>query len=39
MVGKKNIDPEIVYMSDYIIMGVTKHGGHFGYFEGLLSYD
>lgn len=39
MIGKKNVNPELVYLSDYLMMGVTKHGGHFGYFESLFTYE
>lgn len=39
IIGKATIDPEICHMSEYVMLGTTKRGGHVGYHEKLFSTD
>jgi predicted alpha/beta-fold hydrolase len=38
IIGSDTICYEICNRNPYLLLGVTKRGGHLGYFESFLSY-
>lgn len=37
IIGENCVDTEIPQKNPYLLMGVTNHGGHLGYFENFFS--
>lgn len=37
IIGKGSIDYEKCYQNPYVLLGVTKRGGHTGYFESVFT--
>ena len=37
IIGPKSICYEVAKRNPYLLMGVTKRGGHLGYFESIFS--